>query len=194
MRTMFLLLLQSHFSSAEWREKQQGRKPAGGKLEGLYFHCSVKDTISAGSRLQNCNAFRKPVEPVQRVRGETFQTMKGISDIYQLNVVRRGEYFWRNRPCWCVHCLKDVLEHPKNDPSQSYSTPGCMSAFHAPDMFRYHRQACVKITGRHIATPLPQQPETDWNAVAKKIVSGQWLFFASQDPEDKVPSHRNTQL
>jgi len=179
------LVLKAHFNSGEWSTKQEARKGLG-KLDAIHFHCSVKDVKSPAARLELEDKKKEPMNPIQRVRGEKFKTLDGISGYYQFNVVRASEFFVRDRPCWCTPCLKDVSERQKNGNANNYTVTGCTSSPHAPEMFRYFRRYAKKIRGSGISDALPNLPETDMNQAAAEVVNGQWLLFASQDPTDKV--------
>ena len=170
------LALQAHFDTDAWRHRNHDRA-----MKHMHFIPCVTDTLAEHEREKILNSKPEPVNPIEAVRPvvpEKFKTLKGINKLYQLNVARRGWMHCRARPCWCLHCMKDVLEGDHSDlHEKGYYVPGCTSYHTAPEHFTYHLKACTKTKGKHLEAAVTNVGVENVQLQAENISHGDWLLY-----------------
>jgi hypothetical protein len=116
---------------------------------------------------------------------EEFLTLDGISSMYQLAVVREGVLDCRHRGCWCMSCLKFILDDARRNAAE-FNVPGCTSAKISADSYRLVRRLATKTGGSGSSKNADGvvQPAIDVALAASSVLAGDWLIFPAGIGED----------
>jgi len=178
-------VLKAHFETPQWRARNS---KAGGATGWMHFELSVTDKMAVWER-QKLGTKPEPVDPIhsQRpVKQEKFKVMKGINKQYQLIVVSRGWMYTRERPCWCIACVKDATETDHSALLDHYPVDGCECFADDPDLYTYKLRPCHKITGKNVQRALTAVVIENCNAVARNITHGNWVMFWNDGEGDDL--------
>lgn len=185
-------MLKASFDTPEWRAKSQRE---GLKIKHMHFlvssemhqktpcHCIdfCRAHEKSGTRDMEAGhpTVDRPSDP------EEYNTLDGLSKMYQLAVVREGVLDCRHRGCWCLFCLSFLLDGNRGNRAE-FNVPRCTSAKISPDSYRLVRRLATKTrgTGSSTAKSATVQPNIDVVIAAAAITTGDWLVFASPDVED----------
>jgi len=175
-----------------WRAKSQRE---GLKIQHMHFLLSSEmhkkeacdcQEICRGLHSQGNRAASAGHPTVDRPSNpETYNTLDGLSKIYQLAVVREGVLDCRHRGCWCLPCLSYLLDANRANMAE-FNVPRCTSARISPDSYRLVRRLATKKSGSGSATSKAAtvQPNIDVAMAAATITTGDWLIFPSPDAGD----------
>ena len=163
------MALQYHFKRGEQRHVQlAGKNP----IHGYQFFMYTQDH-----------------NPIQRPT-EFFKTLDGISSHYQFVVKDEGHLYMCLRSCWCLRCMKVLMDGALDWSDARYAVQGCdsmRSGKNATDksssVYSFSRRECTKTSGPGVVQQV-QRNRRDQNNLAAQLTVGKWALFAAPKDDD----------
>jgi hypothetical protein len=163
------MALQYHFERGEQRDMQlAGKNPIHGYQFFMYTH--------------DHNPIQRPTE--------SFKTLEGISSHYQFVVKGEGHLYMRLRSCWCLPCMKELMDGALGWSNARYAVPGCDSmqsgtdaTAESPSVYSFSRRECTKTSGPGVVRQV-QRNRRNRNDLAAQLAVGEWALFAAPNDDD----------
>lgn len=152
---------------------------ASAHFEGEEYHSRNKRK----NRINKFKFFLHLVENNDILRPEEeHRPLDQITRNYQFVVRETGVMFMRKRSCWCLYCMKAML-----DPTTTKMTvDGCTSTSNnTTTLYDFELAECKKVKGANVKK-LSNEKKQSRTEMAERISIGDWMLFSSNDHEQPV--------
>ena len=165
------MALQHHF---EWGNDKDAQLAGRDPIHGYQFFLYTYDQ-----------------HPIQQPE-ESFTALKGISSHYQFAVNNEGLLYMHLRSCWCLSCIKHLMNGTLCWVGTSHKVPNCeaLSSSNAitkatTNVYHCSHRRCEKTAGVGISTQIDITRE-DRNEAAHSLTVSNWALFDSDDEDVKL--------
>lgn len=118
-------------------------------------------------------------------RNESFDQLCGISSNYQFVVNNIGRVYMRQRSCWCLMCMSQLVKSSSMW-GDAYAIGQCVSRDGELNstLYKFQKQSCRKQVGLNVQQSVQRLRtiKQTRNEITMALTPGDWLMFESPEP------------